>query len=371
MRLSASYARPMPHSAFPGRRAARSCPQLAPRVPRSAIEPVRGPAVPHHLLMSRSLAGAPSLAALFPDGVASRARLLALGISSRTIDRRCRRGGPWQRLCLGVVLLHNGLPTPRQRARAGLLHAGDDAMLTGSTGAGLHGVDSLPCDPRVHVLVEAGCHVASREFVLVTRTYFPPQPDDVAGLPVAPAVRCVVDAGAMCRSIDQTRAMVADAVQRGICRIDDLIIESRRARPGIANVRLVLSEIGDGVRSAAEAWAREVVQRSDLPDPMWNVALYAMDGRRIGVVDAYWPAVGLAWEIQSQAFHLTPSELRRDVEKQNDLVANGVIVAQTMASRLRTDPRGVVADLTRAHSLGASTPPPAVVAQLWRPTARR
>jgi hypothetical protein len=36
----------------------------------------------------------------------------------------------------------------------------------------------------------------------------------------------------------------------------------------------VLLEISDGVRSVAEANARDIAQRSGLPAPMWNPKLY-------------------------------------------------------------------------------------------------
>lgn len=318
--------------------------------------------------MTRSVARSPHLAAQFPDGVASRAQLLALGISSSTIARRCRPGGPWKGLLLGQVQLDGRRTTARQYRRAALLHAGPAAVLTGVGGASLHGVTALPRDSAVQVLVPSGCRVTSRDFVVVTRTRRLPEPVSVAGFPVASVPRCLVDAAARADGVDVIRAMIADAVQRGICRPEDLAEElGEPRRPRTAPARGVLVEIMDGVRSAAEAWARDLVLRAGLPPPTWNVALHGRDGRRLGVVDAYWEEVGLAWEIQSLAFHLGPRELARDVEKLGALASAGVLVLPTMAARLRSDLPAAMAELVDAHARAGAMPAPAVTARLWRP----
>ncbi|GAA4992328.1 hypothetical protein WHI96_08235 [Pseudonocardia tropica] len=318
--------------------------------------------------MPRSLARAPMLADLFPQAVATRSELLALGISKATVDARCRPGGPWKKLLIGIVQLDGHRTTPAQYRRAVLLHAGEGAMLTGVAGAREHGVVRLPDERRIAVLIPAQRRVSSRDFALVMRTDRPPEPVGVRGAPVAPPARCLVDAAARHTDADAVRAMVADAVQRGVCTVADLATElDEPRRPYTARARAAFLEVADGTRSAAEAWAREVVRRSPLPAPRWNVALRDGTGRLLGVVDAYWDAVGLAWEIQSRGFHLGPEAFTRDVQKQVDLPRAGVVLLPTLAGRLRTAPRAVVAELADAHARAAATPSPAVTAELWRP----
>ncbi|ANY05205.1 hypothetical protein AFB00_01505 [Pseudonocardia sp. HH130630-07] len=308
------------------------------------------------------------LATRFPDGLATRSQLRAMGIAKATIDARCRPGGPWRKHLLGVVQLDGRRTTPRQYRRAVLLHAGEEAMLTGAAGAALHGVHRLPDEHRIAVLVPAGHRTTSRDFALVMRTDRPPEPVLVGGLRVAPPARCLVDAAARCTDLDVVRAMLADAVQRGACRIADLADElDEPRRPYTARARTAFLEVADGTRSAAEAWAREVVRRSSLPAPRWNVALYLPGGELLGVVDAYWDDVGLAWEIQSRRFHLGPQAFDRDVRKQVDLPRAGVVLVPTLAVRLQTEPRAVVAELADAHARAAALPAPTVTARLWRP----
>ncbi len=282
--------------------------------------------------------------------------------------RRCRPGGPWRTLLLGLVQLDSGQTTGRQRIWATLVHAGPGAMLTGISGARLHGVSKVPADTRVHVLVTARRHVMSRDFALVTRSTRLPVAMEIGGVPVAPLARCLVDAATRLDDLDAVRAMIADAVQKRLCTVDALVEElSQPRRPGTALARRVLAEVADGVRSAAEAWARDLVLRVGLPAPRWNVELRDADGRSLGVVDAYWEEAGLAWEIQSRTFHLSPEALTRDVQKLAGLTAAGVTVFPSTATDLRDDPRGVLDALTAVYARAALSPPPPVVATLWRP----
>lgn len=318
--------------------------------------------------MRRSVARSPYLVGQFPYGIAKRADLMGLGISPSTITRRCRPGGPWSTVLLGQVRMRNGAMTIAERLYATLVHAGEGAMFTGLTGARLHGVKTLPEDARVHVLIPAERHVTSRDFALVTRSTRMPEPRRVGAHPVAPLARCVVDAATRMDDVDVVRALMADAVQRRLCtphELRDELAEPRR--PGTALARSVLSEIDIGVRSAAEAWAREVVLRSGLPEPMWNVELRTPDGRFIGVVDAYWKDVGLALEIQSRSFHLTPAAQARDTQKAADAVAAGVHLLPIMAADLRSRLADSLRRIQDAYEHAAGSPAPSVIVSLYRP----
>lgn len=255
-----------------------------------------------------------------------------------------------------------------ERLYSTLIHAGAGAMFTGLTGTRLHGVSALPADERIHVSIPAPRSVASRDFALVTRTMRPPEPCEVNGWPVAPLARCIVDAATRMDDVDVVRAFMADAVQRRLCTVAELEEElAELRRPGTALARSVLAEIRIGVRSAAEAWALELIRHSGLPEPMWNVELRTADGRVIGVVDAYWPEVGLGIEIQSRTFHLAPTSLERDTQKAAELAAVGVHLVPAMASDLRKRPAEVIRQIREAYEHASASPPPRVVASLHRP----
>lgn len=318
--------------------------------------------------MRRSLARNRQLPSRFPYGIAKQADLIALGIPRSTISMMCRPGGPWRTVLLGQVKMSNGSLNESERRHCTLVHAGEGAMFTGLTGARLHGVKALPDDDRIHVLIPADRHVSSRDFALVTRTTRPPKVRSVNGLPVAPLARCIVDAATRMDDVDKVRALMADAVQRQLCAPADLADElSEPRRPGTALARSVLAEIMIGVRSATEAWAHVLIRRSDLPEPTWNVELRTLDGRVLGVVDVYWEEVGLALEIQSRSFHLSPESLERDTQKAADLAAVGIRLVPIMGSDLRRRPGPVLRQIREAYDHAAGGPSPLVTATLHRP----
>src|SRR5215216_3236260 len=144
-----------------------------------------------------------------PEGVLSHADLLAAGVCSATISRRCRPGGPWRRLLRGVVMLHRGEPTRGQMVTASLLYGGPGAVLTGLVAVARYGVRHLPERPYIHLLVPHECHLSSSAFVLTERTRRMPQRRRVAGLPLAPPARSLVDAARRMARTDEARAMVA------------------------------------------------------------------------------------------------------------------------------------------------------------------
>src|SRR5204863_4867339 len=80
------------------------------------------------------------------------------------------------------------------------------------------------------------------------------------------------------------------------------------SRRGTALPRRVLEEVSDGIRSVAEGWARDLVRRSGLPQPQWNCPVRTVDGELLGVIDAWWDDVALAWEIDSYQFHIAPAD---------------------------------------------------------------
>ncbi len=308
-----------------------------------------------------------NLAALFPDSVASWPQLVRLGADQALAAHKCRPGGGWTRLLTGVYLLTGGQPTRRQLIRAALLRAGPGSAITGTEAARRHGVRRLPTDDSVHVLVSNSRALASQSFMVVERSRRPWRTCAVDGFPLVTVERALIDAARRDQRLDVVRAMLADGVQRGICTVAALTQEVTVQRlRGTAIVRTVLAEVDDGVRSTAEAWARALLRRGQLPQPAWNVTLRAPDGHSLGVVDAWWDDVGLAWEIDSLEFHLAPESYARTMRKHSTLAAAGVLVVHTVPSELRGNTTTVLRDLTNAHASAAARPRPPLTATLHR-----
>jgi hypothetical protein len=297
-----------------------------------------------------------------PIGVARESELIRAGLPGATVGLRTRPGGPWQRLLPGVILMQTGPPTDAQRIAAALAYAGGDAMLTGAVACRLYGLRRVPHGSQIHVLVPAPRQPATSGFVVVERTTRMPSPRSVDGWPAAPRVRAVLDASRRIRRLDDVRALLAEAIQRGLCTVDELVIELEAgSRAGSARPRRVLREVAVGVRSVAEINAHRLAKRSAvLPAFQWNVPIRDVHGALIAIPDAWADDVALAWEIDSYEFHLSPEQYDRTLRRHATMVAAGIVVAHTTPARLRREPDQVLRELEAAYRQALIRPRPLV-----------
>ena len=300
------------------------------------------------------------LEAAGPHRVISTDRLRALGVPSPTISRRCRPGGPWTLVLHRTVLLATGTPTARQRLVAALEYGGPESVITGFAAARAHGLRRGPDDGAIAIAVPHRRGVVSHSFVSVERTHRLPRYQTLDGVRVAAAARAVVDGVRRLTEVDDVRAVLAEAVQRGRTT-PQLLGEELDAGPsaGSALPRAVLLEVRDGIRSAAEGWARDLVRASTMPAPVWNPALHGAQGF-LARPDAYWPELGVAWQIDSREWHLDPASWERTLWRRTLLESAGVVVVSTVPQWLRRHRRVVLAELEAAHGRATHLPAPDV-----------
>jgi len=290
------------------------------------------------------------LANRMPDGVARSTELRAAGVSSSAIEARCRPGGPWQRLLPGVLLLSNGVPTRRQLLLAALAYAGQGAVITGVDAMRAGGVRHLAPPEHVHLLLPAERRVTSHGFVLVERTTRLPSSDAGDELPFAPVPRAALDVARRERDAARLRVLLAEPVRRGVCTVAELRAElDRGSQRGSAAPRAVLRSIPGGVRSLAEGRARRVVRNLPIPEPRWNVPVRGVTGVLLGVVDAWWEDVALAWEVGARDFAVPSDGLNAQPARHTALAAKGVVVLRTPPNRLHDDADGVCRELLLAY----------------------
>ncbi|MGW6864204.1 hypothetical protein [Streptomyces sp. NPDC054901] len=310
-------------------------------------------------------------------GLVTRHQLTAgAGVPGGTIASRVRPGGPWQRLLPRVYLLQTGLPDPRQRALAAVLYAaeptadplsGDTAVLTGGAALALLGIREAPTGP-VDVLIRAPRRLAPAPGVRPRATSRWPRTMTVSGVPTARPVRAAADFAARTdpgAPPDRIRSVLAQVVQAGWCHPHDLHAELRTsrllARPA---VRAAAAELLAGVRSVAEARARDTLGTTDLPTPLWNARLHTADGVFLASPDAYWPDEGAALEVDSAEYHYTRDAWQATLRRRLRLESHGVLVVSATPSMLRDSPTEVLAALRAVLALGASRPtPPTVLAR--------
>lgn len=258
-------------------------------------------------------------------GVISRHQALAAGLTPNQLQRRTRGGGPWQRILPGVYLTVTGTPTADQRDMAALLYAGPGSVITAAAALRRHGLRA-PGTKAIDVLVPAKRRRGSVGFVRIHRTTRLPAAYASEGVEFSAPARAVADAVCGLTTLSEARAVVASAVQRRRCTVADLVDELA-AGPirGSALFRLVLTEITSGVRSAAEGNFRILLIRAGIPSPMFNARLYRGDVL-IAVPDAWWPDAGLAVEVDSREWHLSPADWERTMRRHARMTACGIMV---------------------------------------------
>jgi len=293
-------------------------------------------------------------------GVVARRQALGCGLSEKGLRYRLRAGGPWQRLLPGVYLTHTGLPSQDQRDMAALLHAGPAGVLTGAAALRRFGLRA-PLTPAVDVLVPVTSRKRDAAFVRVHRTARLPRGFCVAGeIRYVFAPRAVADAARGLAALADVRALVAGAVQQGQCHITHLA-EEVQAGPvrGSALLRRALAEVGDGVRSSAEADLRDLIRRARLPIPMFNPRLFAGPAF-LAVPDCWWPDAGVAAEVDSRAWHLSPRDWERTLARHARMSAAGLIVLHFTPRQIRAEPRDVAAAIRSALAAGRNRPQPRI-----------
>ena len=285
--------------------------------------------------------------------VVSRGQLLVLGMKNNAMQWRIRAGGPWQVLLPGSYFSHTGSPTTRQREMAATLYAGPGSVITGPSALTWHGI-RVPRSQLVDVLVPEPRRRRDAGFVRLSRTVRMPGMLFPQGeLSYAPPARAAADTVRGLRDLAAVRAIVADGVQRGVIKLSLLQDELAQGPvQGSARFRWVLAEVEDGIRSAVEGDLRTLIKLERLPGPMYNPRLYAGDNF-IAEPDTWWPEAGVAGEMDSRAWHLSPKDWERTLARDARMSAHGIIVMHISPGRLKAEPRTVAAQIRSAIEAGS------------------
>lgn len=290
--------------------------------------------------------------------VISRAQAVACGMPSNALDRRIAPSGRWQRLLPGIYLAMGGKATQDQREMAALLYAGPGGLITGPAAVRRHYLSS-PGPDGVDVLIPWERKRQNAGFVRVHRTVRMPERCFRTGqIRFAKPARAVADTVRLLTQFDDVRAVICEAVQRRACTIAELTEELEAGSPkGAANFRAALAEVGDGVRSVAEADFRLLIRRSTLPTPVYNAQLFDADGTFIAMVDAWWQRAGVAAEVDSRAYHLSADDQDRTTGRHDELASHGILPLHYPPKRIRVDGQAVISEIARTIAKGLARPP--------------
>jgi hypothetical protein len=280
--------------------------------------------------------------------VITRQQALAAGLTSNALRHRLRPDGPWQSVLPGVYLAATGTPTVSQQHMAALLYAGPGSMITGPAALRCHRIRGGP-STLVDVLVPANRQRRDAEFVRLYRTNRMPGRTWTFGpLRYALAGRAVADAVRHLASLRDVRAIVADAVQRGRCEVQELAAElAAGPKAGSALFREALADVADGIRSAAEGDLRDLLARSGLPMPLFNPMVYDGD-TFVACPDAWWPQFGVAVEVDSRQWHLSPEDHAKTLRQRRRMGKHLIVVLPFTPRQIRAEPVNVLAEIRDA-----------------------
>lgn len=294
--------------------------------------------------------------------VITRAQALACGIPRSTVASWGKPKGKWQRLLPGVYLTATGQPTPEQRLMAALLYGGPRSVITGTAALRAYRLRA-PGPDVIDLLVPMATRRQNVGFVRIHRTRQLPRMRRPGVLRYADPSRAVADAAQLLPSVDDVRAVVAEAIQKQACNLAQLGLELKRAGArDTSRLRTALSDIQAGSRSVAEVRFRERVEQSDLPAPKYNVFLRAADGTAIGEVDAWWADAGVSVEIDSREYHFYRAGWLKTEAKRSRLLKYGVFPHNIAPVRVADDWNAVYSELKSSLERGRQRPRLEIVA---------
>lgn len=296
-------------------------------------------------------------------GVITRRQALEHLTESALLERLGRR---WQVLLPGIYLAHTGPVTDLQRLWAAQLYGGDEAMLDDTTALSEYGVNYLPDDSHVRLLVPATVQRTSREFVAIRRTIYLPRPlTGRGGIRLAPRARALMDFALRYDDERTVRAVLASAVQRRQVSLELLDAEVKIA-PARGRRRLVrvLEELHAGIRSAPEGDVRGLVQSSDiLPEPLYNPLLRLPCGRKISP-DLLIKEAALVHETNGRGPHFEEEDAFESMQERHDVMTvAGLTVLHNSPRRIGRNGPHVLGEIEACYlrDAGKGLPPGVVI----------
>ena len=120
--------------------------------------------------------------------------------------------------------------------------------------------------------------------------------------------------------------------------------------------RSALADVADGIRSTAEGDLRDLIRVARLPMPLFNPSLYKGE-TFLGKPDAWWPDAGVAAEVDSREWHLSPDHWDRTRHRHTVMAAAGIIPLHFSPHDIRKDPATVIQSIKDALDSGLNRPP--------------
>ena len=281
-------------------------------------------------------------------GVVNRRQLLALGATSEAVKAALRSGrllsDPNYR---GVYALGRPATTPEARFMAAVLSGAEGSHLTATSAATNWSL--LPYRQHDPVHISSVSWRAPTPARVVHELRRPLDPGDRClrnNIPTTTVPRLILDVAEI--AADDLEHVLNEAHYLHGLRLWTIEQAASRApgRHALKPIARLLAQYDDGTtwtRSEIERQLRRIAKQAGLPPPSMNHPFDAYE------LDAAWPDINLAVELDGRAAHSTPRAFERDRRKQNALVLEGWTVLRFTYNQIMNHAGRVAAELTQAY----------------------
>jgi very-short-patch-repair endonuclease len=248
-------------------------------------------------------------------GLATRAQLLAAGITLQQIRRRLETGALFVEFP-GVYRVGHRAPNTETRYLAAVLACGPEALLAGRAAGHLHGLLKHP--PSMPVVLTRTERRIPGVRTRRARSLDPRDATKRNGIPVTTVPRTLVDLAAELTDPELARACHEAGVKyRTTPKQVGEVLQRRRGSPGAGKLRRVIQGDVKVTLSKMESRFLNVLRAHGLPLPITN--------RPAGAhrVDCRWPEHRLTVELDSYRFHNTRHAWEADRRREREAHARG------------------------------------------------
>jgi very-short-patch-repair endonuclease len=287
----------------------------------------------------------------------TREQLLALGVNRHAITRRLQNGR-LKREHRGVYALPNTADLPLAAETAALLACGEGAVLSHHTAVTLWKLRPGIARP-VHVTIPGDRGGPAPTGVRVHRsTTLAPQ--DIClheRLPVTTPARAILDAAPNLTDRDVERLLDEGLFALRILTLSQVndVLARAGAHPGRARLARVVASHSRSTRtdSPPEERLLALIRAAGLPEPGLQVNVLGYH------LDFFWPALGLAVEVDAYGTHGSPARFEADRRRDARLLAEaGIVVVRFTKAAVEQRPLEVVGIVARAIGQREALPSP-------------
>lgn len=278
-------------------------------------------------------------------GLVSGRQLVALGMTRSRISDATAVGKLY-RVHRSVYAVGHPGSSPHARCLAAVLACGDGALLSHYSAAWLWGLNG-GCGLVIDVVAPVPRHRRDGIRLHSASGLTAEDRGESERIPVTAVPKTLLDLAAV--SEKALAWALGRAKRKGLIdliAIDALIARSE-GRHGVDRLRRALAyyRAPAFTRSGLERSFLRLVEEAGLPRPSMNLFIEGFE------LDAYWPSLRFAVELDTYDYHGGPSEFEADRLRQEDLKLVGIEMTRVTGARIDADPGSVARRLRRLLEL--------------------